>query len=99
MRKGVLNQEIPTCHRFNKHSQKLIALYDKAHKTQLPGRLSKEFLYENGCHSNKRFVLDVQKPSSTLTTAPDELIVDKLHESLHTFAEMTGRGIEYEIIQ
>ena len=30
---------------------------------------------------------------------PDISIVDKLHESLHTFAEMTGRGIEYEIIQ
>lgn len=30
---------------------------------------------------------------------PDISIVDKLHESLHTFAEVTGRGIEYEIIQ
>ena len=87
MRKGVLNQEIPTCHRFNKHSQKLIALYDKAHKTQLPGRLSKEFLYENGCHSNKRFVLDVQKPSSTLTTAPDELIHYR-HKRIVTLREM-----------
>lgn len=87
MRKGVLNQEIPTCHRFNKHSQKLIALYDKAHKTQPPGRLSKEFLYENGCHSNKRFVLDVQKPSSTLTTAPDELIHYR-HKRIVTLREM-----------
>ena len=87
MRKGILDQEIPTCHRFNKHSQKLIALYDKAHKTQPPGRLSKEFLYENGCHSNKRFVLDVQKPSSTLTTAPDELIHYK-HKRIVTLREM-----------
>ena len=30
---------------------------------------------------------------------PDISIVDKLDESLHTFAEVTGRGIEYEIIQ
>ena len=27
------------------------------------------------------------------------MIVDKLDESLHTFAEKTGSGIEYEIIQ
>ena len=30
---------------------------------------------------------------------PDISIVDKLDESLHTFAEKTGSGIEYEIIQ
>ena len=71
MRKGILKQEIPSCHRFNNHSEKLIALYEKAHRTQPPGRLSKEFLYENGCHSNKRYVLDVKKACSTLTTAPD----------------------------
>lgn len=39
----------------------------------MPGRLSKDFLYENNCHSNKRYVLDTTIPSSTLTTAPDEL--------------------------
>lgn len=87
MRKGVEGKDIPTCHRFNNHSKKLIALYQKAHDTQPPGRLSKEFLYENGCHSNKRYVLDVQKPSSTLTTAPDELIHYR-HQRIVTLREM-----------
>lgn len=73
MRKNISSQEIPTSHRFNKHSQKIIDLITLAHKTQSPGRLSKEFLYENNCHSNKRYVLDTTIPSSTLTTAPDEL--------------------------
>lgn len=86
MRKG-MRSTVPSCHRFNKHSKKLIALYDKAHRTQPVGRLSKEFLYENGCHSNKRFVLDVNKPSSTLTTAPDELIHYK-HNRIVTLREM-----------
>lgn len=78
MRKGVKKGERPNCHRFNRHSKKLIDLYNKAHETQAPGRLSKEFLYENGCHSNKRYVLDTSKPCSTLTTAPEELIHYKL---------------------
>lgn len=87
MRKGFLKQEVPSCHRFNNHSEKLIALYEKAHRTQPPGRLSKEFLYENGCHSNKRYVLDVKKACSTLTTAPDELIHYK-HRRIVTLREM-----------
>lgn len=74
MRRNTTDQEIPSCHRFNKHSPSVIALYKKAQKTQPPGRLSKEFLYENNCHSNKRFVLDTKRPSSTLTTAPEEFI-------------------------
>lgn len=74
MRQNTMESDIPNCHRFNKHSAKVIALYKKAHETQPAGRLSKEFLYENGCHSNKRFVLDLRKPCSTLTTAPEELI-------------------------
>jgi DNA (cytosine-5)-methyltransferase 1 len=74
MRKNIPQQNTPTCHRFNNHSKKTIDLYKKVHKSQLVGRLSKEFLYENGCHSNKRFVLDTSKPCSTLTTAPEELI-------------------------
>lgn len=87
MRKGTLESALPSCHRFNKHSNKLIALYKCAHATQPPGRLSKEFLYENGCHSNKRFVLDITKPCSTLTTAPDELIHYK-HPRIVTLREM-----------
>lgn len=87
MRKNSMDREIPNCHRFNNHSPKSVALYKKALETQPAGRLSKEFLYENGCHSNKRFVLDVTKPSSTLTTAPEELIHYK-HPRVVTLREM-----------
>ena len=87
MRKNTEGWEIPTSHRFNKHSQKVIDLYDLAHRTQRPGRLSKEFLYENGCHSNKRFVLNLEEPCSTVTTAPEELIHYK-HPRVVTLREM-----------
>lgn len=87
MRRKVTAKEKPNCHRFNRHSEKLIALYNKAHDTQPAGRLSKEFLYENGCHSNKRYVLDTTKPCSTLTTAPEELIHFK-HPRVVTLREM-----------
>lgn len=87
MRQHMNLHEVPTCHRFNNHSQKTIDLYMKAHATQPAGRLSKEFLYENGCHSNKRFVLDTTKPCSTLTTAPEELIHYK-HPRVVTLREM-----------
>lgn len=87
MRKNYASQEVPTCHRFNNHSTKVVALYTKVHKTRLVGRLSKEFLYENGCHSNKRFVLDTTLPCSTLTTAPEELIHYK-HPRVVTLREM-----------
>ena len=87
MRKNIPEQEIPNCHRFNNHSQKSVALYRKALETQPVGRLSKEFLYDNGCHSNKRFVLDTSRPCSTLTTAPEELIHYK-HARVVTLREM-----------
>ena len=87
MRKNMAPDDAPSCHRFNKHSEKTIELYKKAHSTQPPGRLSKEFLYANGCHSNKRFVLDTSKPCSTLTTAPEELIHFK-HPRVVTLREM-----------
>lgn len=87
MRKNLQDEEIPNCHRFNNHSAKSVSLYEKALETQPAGRLSKDFLYENGCHSNKRFVLDVTKPSSTLTTAPEELIHYK-HPRVVTLREM-----------
>ncbi|MCQ2195874.1 MAG: DNA cytosine methyltransferase [Paludibacteraceae bacterium] len=87
MRDKTKDWEVPTSHRFNKHSAKVVALYDLAHKTQQPGRLSKEFLYENGCHSNKRYVLNVDTPCSTVTTAPEELIHYK-HPRVVTLREM-----------
>ncbi len=73
MRKHIKN-DIPTSHRFNKHGTRIVELYQKAISTQPPGRISKEFLFANGCHSNKRYVLDLKKPCSTVTTAPEELI-------------------------
>ena len=87
MKKNKKNTEVPSCHRFNNHSSKSVALYKKALETQPAGRLSKEFLYENGCHSNKRFVLDISRPCSTLTTAPEELIHYK-HPRVVTLREM-----------
>lgn len=87
MRRNTDGWETPTSHRFNKHNPNVIALYDLAHKTQKPGRLSKEFLYENGCHSNKRFVLNLREPCSTVTTAPEELIHYK-HPRVVTLREM-----------
>lgn len=79
MRQGVDDNSIPTSHRFNKHSEKLINVFKTAQATQPAGRLSKEFLYEHGIHSNKRYVLDTTKPCSTVTTAPDEIIHFKHH--------------------
>ena len=87
MRKNSMSRRVPNCHRFNNHSMKSIALYKKALETQPAGRLTKEFLYANGCHSNKRFVLDTKKPCSTLTTAPEELIHYK-HPRVVTLREM-----------
>ncbi len=87
MRKNIPDEDTPNCHRFNNHNEKVVALYKKAHETQPAGRLSKEFLYENGCHSNKRFVLDTEQPCSTLTTAPEELIHYK-HPRVVTLREM-----------
>lgn len=86
MRKN-MEKDVPNCHRFNNHNEKAVALYKKALETQPAGRLSKQFLYENNCHSNKRFVLDVKRPSSTLTTAPEELIHYK-HPRVVTLREM-----------
>lgn len=87
MRKNIPNETVPTSHRFNKHSDKLINVFKKAQATQPAGRLSKEFLYENGIHSNKRYVLDITKPCSTVTTAPDEIIHFK-HPRIVTLREM-----------
>lgn len=87
MRENMGSEALPTCHRFNRHSEKAVTLYRKAIETQPAGRLSKEFLYANGCHSNKRFVLDTKRPCSTLTTAPEEIIHFK-HPRVATLREM-----------
>jgi len=87
MRAGRNVPEIPSCHRFNRHNERAVALYRLAHETQPSGRLSKEFLYANDCHSNKRFVLDLDRPCSTLTTAPEEIIHFR-HPRVATLREM-----------
>lgn len=74
MRKGIPDGEIPNSHRFSNHGEKVRRLYEKAHATQKPGRLSKEFLLSNGCKSDKKVLLDPDSPCSTLTTHPDEFI-------------------------
>lgn len=87
MRSNSLAMDVPNSHRFNLHGAKSVNLYKLALATQPAGRLSKAFLYENGCHSNKRFVLDARNPSTTLTTAPEEFIHYK-HPRVVTLREM-----------
>ena len=74
MRNGIPNESIPNSHRFTKHGDRIRALYESAHATQRPGRLSKSFLLENGTKKDKKVLLDKNKPASTITTHPDEFI-------------------------
>ena len=87
MREGIPDGEIPNSHRFPKHGDRVRNLYKKAHETQPPGRLSKDFLISNGTKTNKKFLLDPEQPSSTLTTHPDETI-HYLHPRNITIREM-----------
>ncbi|MBN3735408.1 DNA cytosine methyltransferase [Burkholderia sp. Tr-20390] len=74
MRRGIRTGKIPDSHRYSKHGERIQALYNLAHETQPPGRLSKEFLLENGTKKDKKALLDAAMPSSTITTHPDEFI-------------------------
>lgn len=74
MRKGLSNKEIPNSHRFSVHGERIQDLYTLAHQTQLPGRLSKEFLLANGTKKDKKVLIDASLPVSTITTHPDEFI-------------------------
>ena len=73
MRKSV-KSNVPNSHRFSEHGEKVKGLYELAHATQKPGRLSKTFLSNNNTKTNKKFLLDASRPASTLTTHPDEHI-------------------------
>lgn len=74
MRKGLRSGAIPDSHRFSKHGPDIQRLYTLAHETQPAGRLSKQFLLDNGTKKDKKVLLDPDAPVSTITTHPDEFI-------------------------
>jgi DNA (cytosine-5)-methyltransferase 1 len=74
MRRGIRAEEVPDSHRLSKHGDRIRALYDRAHATQPPGRLQKSFLLSQGTKKDKKVLLDVDAPASTITTHPDEFI-------------------------
>lgn len=74
MREGVPDGAIPDSHRMSVHGEAVRTLYELAHRTQTPGRLSKEFLLENGTKKDKKVLLDPAAVVATITTHPDEYI-------------------------
>lgn len=74
MRRGKKTGSIPNSHRFSKHGERILALYNLAHQTQPPGRLSKAFLLENNTKKDKKVLIDASAVVSTITTHPDEFI-------------------------
>ena len=74
MRRGKKTGSTPNSHRFSKHGERIQALYNLAHQTQPPGRLSKAFLLENNTKKDKKVLIDASADVSTITTHPDEFI-------------------------
>jgi DNA (cytosine-5)-methyltransferase 1 len=74
MRKGRRTGTVPDSHRFSKHGARIEELYELAHRTQPPGRLSKQFLLANNTKKDKKVLIDTGKVVSTITTHPDEFI-------------------------
>ncbi len=74
MRRGKKTGSTPNSHRFSKHGERIQALYNLAHQTQPPGRLSKAFLLENNTKKDKKVLIDASAVVSTITTHPDEFI-------------------------
>lgn len=74
MRRGLGNDQLPDSHRFSKHGERIQRMYQLAHETQPPGRLSKHFLLSFGTKKDKKVLLDPSAPASTITTHPDEFI-------------------------
>lgn len=64
----------PDSHRFANHTEKIRNLFALAHRTQPTGRLSRSFLEENQCKSDKKVLIDPNHPISTVTSHPDEFI-------------------------
>ncbi|MYN05373.1 DNA (cytosine-5-)-methyltransferase [Pseudoduganella sp. DS3] len=74
MRRGARTGTVPNSHRFSKHGARIEELYQLAHDTQPPGRLSKQFLLANDTKKDKKVLIDRDKVVSTITTHPDEFI-------------------------
>lgn len=74
MRENLAEDIPPNSHRLSKHGPGVSALYELAHATQPPGRLTKEFLLQNGTKKDKKVLLDRSTVVSTITTHPDEFI-------------------------
>ncbi|EFN7433709.1 DNA cytosine methyltransferase [Escherichia coli] len=74
LRRGQKTGNIPNSHRYSKHGERILDLYNLAHQTQPPGRLSKAFLLENGTKKDKKVLIDSSEAVSTITTHPDEFI-------------------------
>lgn len=74
MRCGIKTGSTPNSHRFSLHGERIKHLYDLAHRTQNPGRLSKSFLLENNTKKDKKVLIDPADLVSTITTHPDEFI-------------------------
>ena len=74
LRRGRRTGTIPDSHRFSKHGDGILSLYELAHESQVPGRLSKSFLLANGTKKDKKVLLDPTVAASTITTHPDEFI-------------------------
>lgn len=74
MRSHNSSNKTPDSHRFANHTQKIKSLFELAHKTQPAGRLSRRFLEDNNCKSDKKVLIDPDEPMSTVTSHPDEFI-------------------------
>ncbi len=74
MREGIAEGTIPNSHRMSVHGDRVRGLYELAHRTQAPGRLSKQFLLDNGTKKDKKVLLDPRDVVATITTHPDEYI-------------------------
>lgn len=74
MRQGIPDGAVPDSHRMSVHGDGVRKLYELAHRTQTPGRLSKEFLLQNGTKKDKKVLLDSTAVVATITTHPDEYI-------------------------
>jgi DNA (cytosine-5)-methyltransferase 1 len=74
MRREIPSTDLPNSHRMTHHGERIARLYETAHATQPPGRLTKAFLLEQGTKKDKKVLLDPNAPSSTITTHPDEFI-------------------------
>jgi DNA (cytosine-5)-methyltransferase 1 len=74
LRCGIETGTIPDSHRFSQHGERVTALYELAHETQVPGRLTKAFLLSQDTKKDKKVLIAPDAPVSTITTHPDEFI-------------------------